>query len=248
MAEQSFEAKLAALKREVQRAWRPRVRRLARTRIGRAASNPDVWRQIRLGILKVTVVITLPFFVYVRASTYLYFQGASPWTSVAGGALLTMAVVAVYATWFSRRFAGRARASTMARWVAFPMVAAWCLYASVYLARANAKTDDIRGFYSAVHPVLRVALSTVILVDPEMVLTDTRRRLEDYARMGLPPNARTRHLPQPDGWVHAVDLRTRERGEIRNRAIQFYFWIMGFDTLRHVGTADHLHVQLALNR
>jgi hypothetical protein len=26
--------------------------------------------------------------------------------------------------------------------------------------------------------------------------------------------------------------------------VQFYFWLMGFDTRRHVGTADHLHVEL----
>ena len=47
-----------------------------------------------------------------------------------------------------------------------------------------------------------------------------------------------------ESWVHAVDLRTRGRGVIRNRVVQLYFWSMGFSTLRHVGTADHLHVQL----
>jgi len=26
--------------------------------------------------------------------------------------------------------------------------------------------------------------------------------------------------------------------------VQLYFWSMGFDTKRHVGTADHLHVEL----
>jgi hypothetical protein len=28
--------------------------------------------------------------------------------------------------------------------------------------------------------------------------------------------------------------------------VQAYFWVMGFDTVRHVGTADHLHVELPL--
>jgi hypothetical protein len=28
--------------------------------------------------------------------------------------------------------------------------------------------------------------------------------------------------------------------------VQLYFWSMGFSTLRHVGTADHLHVELPL--
>jgi len=26
--------------------------------------------------------------------------------------------------------------------------------------------------------------------------------------------------------------------------VQVYFWGMGFNTLRHVGTADHLHVDV----
>ena len=90
-----------------------------------------------------------------------------------------------------------------------------------------------------------VALSTIVLVDPDLVVTDMGRVPESYRRMGLPVNHRTKHYRQSDGWVHAVDLRTRGRGEIRNRVVQLYFWSMGFSTLRHVGTADHLHVQLA---
>jgi len=39
-------------------------------------------------------------------------------------------------------------------------------------------------------------------------------------------------------------LRTTGRGFIKNRGVQVYFWLMGFDTRRHVGTADHLHVEL----
>jgi len=33
---------------------------------------------------------------------------------------------------------------------------------------------------------------------------------------------------------------------VKNRLVQLYFVAMGFDTLRHVGTADHLHVELAV--
>ncbi|HEX9348927.1 MAG TPA: hypothetical protein VF919_15245, partial [Gemmatimonadales bacterium] len=77
-----------------------------------------------------------------------------------------------------------------------------------------------------------------------ILITDAGRVPEDYGRMGLPANSRTRHYKQKDGWVHAVDLRTTGRGVIKNRGVQFYFWLMGFDTRRHVGTADHLHVEL----
>jgi hypothetical protein len=114
----------------------------------------------------------------------------------------------------------------------------------VYLARVNTKTDDVHAYYSSVHPILRVALGTVILFDGDLVITDARRVAADYPRMGLPVNERTRHYVQGDGWVHAVDLRTRGHNEVANRLVQVYFWAMGFSTLRHVGTADHLHVQL----
>src|SRR3989442_5996281 len=52
-----------------------------------------------------------------------------------------------------------------------------------------------------------------ILVDRDMLITDTGRVPEDYGRMGLPANTRTRHYKQADGWIHAVDLRTTGRGD-----------------------------------
>ncbi|HEY3279134.1 MAG TPA: hypothetical protein VGJ83_01375, partial [Gemmatimonadales bacterium] len=82
------------------------------------------------------------------------------------------------------------------------------------------------------------------LVDPKMVVTDMRRARVDYSRMKLPVNETSLHYRQADGWVHAVDLRTTGRGALKNGLVRAYFWLMGFDTLRHVGTADHLHVEL----
>jgi len=64
--------------------------------------------------------------------------------------------------------------------------------------------------------------------------------------MGLAPNGRVLHYVQPDGYAHAADLRTTGRSELKNRLVQAYFWSMGFATLRHVGTGDHLHVELSL--
>ncbi len=42
-----------------------------------------------------------------------------------------------------------------------------------------------------------------------------------------------------------MDLRTNDRQEWRNQILELYFNLMGFNTLRHVGTADHLHVSLS---
>jgi hypothetical protein len=203
------------------------------------------WRAALVSLAKVVAVVALPFVVYVRASVWLYLNaGLAPWLAVAVASLLTLGVVAIYATWLSRRVSGKARAATIARWVALPLALAWCGYSVLYLSRVNAKTDEVRAYYGSVHPVLRVALATAILGDGGLVVTDMRRVPQDYARMGLPELERTKHYRQPNGWVHAADLRTIGHGEIRNRALQLYFWTMGFQTLRHVGTADHLHVQL----
>jgi hypothetical protein len=193
---------------------------------------------------KVIAVLVLPFVVYVRTSVFFYQHGWPAWLSIGAGMVLTIGVVALYATWLSRRFHGQQRFALLAKWVAVPLALTWCLYAAFYLARVNAKSDEVHAYYSSVHPLLRVALSTVILVAPDLVITDMSRVPADYPRMGLPVNERTKHYVQSDGWVHAVDLRTRERGEMENRSVQLYFWLMGFSTLRHVGTADHLHVQL----
>jgi hypothetical protein len=239
----SAAGRLAQLKREVSRDLRRRARSL-KWASRRPSSN--AWVLFALALLKAMLVIALPFYVYVRSSVYFYAKGVTPWLSIALGALLTMGIVAAYATWISRRFSGKKRAANMARWIALPVVAAWCAYAVVYLARVNAKTDGVRSYYGAVHPVLRAALGTAILVDPDIVMTDALRVPQDYARMGLPVYDRTLHYRQKSGWVHAVDLRTRDRSAVKNFAIQLYFSSMGFRTLRHVGTADHLHVSLPL--
>jgi len=162
--------------------------------------------------------------------------------------MLALAIVAAYATALVRSVNGPARLSTVTRWVAAPLVATWIVYGLLYIASANAKSPAVRESYRSVHPVLRMALATVILADEQLVVTDMIRTPSDYTKMGLPINDRTMHYRQPDGWVHAVDLRTEGQGMIRSRLVQLYFWSMGFSTLRHVGTADHLHVQLPLRR
>ena len=239
----SIATKLEKLKRDVRRERPPRKRSVRRS--GKRASWRDTATALLLKSLEAAVVIALPFLVYVRASVYLYGHGANPWVAIAVSAILTFGVVCGCIVLVARRFRGRARVPTVVKWAASPFVFAWCVYAAFYLSRVNVKSDEVRAYYRAVNPILRVALSTIVLVDPDLVVTDMGRVAEDYRRMGLPINDRTKHYRQADGWVHAVDLRTRGRGEIRNRAVQLYFWSMGFSTLRHVGTADHLHVQLA---
>ena len=81
-----------------------------------------------------------------------------------------------------------------------------------------------------------------------LLAADAARTPQFYARAGLPSNESSLHLRQDDGFVHALDLRTINRPEWRNLLAELAFRAMGFHTLRHVGTADHLHVSLRLAR
>ena len=243
-APDSIAARLAELKREVKREWQPRIRSVRRSI--KRATRRETLLVVLFALLKAAAVVVLPFLVYVRASVYLYLHHvARPWIAIALAGILTLGLVAGAIIMVARRFHRHPRVSTVARWAAVPLVFTWCIYSAFYLSRVNTKSDSVRAYYRSVNPILRIALSTIVLVDPDLVVTDMGRVAADYRRMRLPVNERTRHYRQANGYVHAVDLRTRGRWEIRNRAVQLYFWAMGFSTLRHVGTADHLHVQLA---
>jgi hypothetical protein len=238
-----FADRLAKLRREAAREWKQRVKQRKRERVA-----PRDWRLLGIallqGLLRLLAIIALPFVVLVRGAVFFYEHGQVPaWLAVLVAVLLTIWLVTLYARWLLRRFAGRPPVILLAKWVALPLVVFYCGFSLLYLSRVNAK-GDVRAYYTSVHPLLRLALSTWILVDDKLVVTDMRRAREDYLKMGLPVNETSLHYRQTDGWVHAVDLRTANRGWFRNRLTQMYFWMMGFSTLRHVGTADHLHVGL----
>ena len=107
-----------------------------------------------------------------------------------------------------QRLTGEARLRFVFTKLALPLIVVYCGYMLCYLSSVNAKTEDVQRYYTTVHPLLRVALSTAVLFDRDIVVTDTRRELGDYARMGLPALDNSLHFLQPSGYVHAVDLRT----------------------------------------
>ena len=212
-----------------------------------AAAHRPAWRAALALAARTALLAVLPFFVLIRASVLLYSRYHwHTWAALAGGAALTLVVVALYASWLSRRLTGRFRFRLVVRRVALPLVLAYCVYCLVYVSSLNAKSEGVRGYYTSLHPLLRMALATWILVDKDIVITDLARRPEDYAAMRLRSNGASQHYRQADGYVHAADLRTAGRGGVKSRLVQAYFWVTGFDTLRHVGTADHLHVELVM--
>ena len=203
-------------------------------------------RLLRWGVLA-AVLAVIPFFLLIRGGVFAYHQwGLGAWPSLAVSAAATLLLLALYAWAVGRRLrAGKGLKWLMTRGAAAIGIA-YVAYSLVYVGGANAKSEEVRAEYSALHPLVRVAASTLILADPEAVITDAGRTPDFYRRMGLSPNETSLHFEQDDGFVHALDLRTIDRPEWRNRAVELAFWAMGFHSLRHKGTADHLHVSLRL--
>ena len=206
------------------------------------------WLGLALRLAAPVVVIALPFVVLVRGAVFLYTSAHWPaWLALIASGLAMIGVVALYGAVASHKFTGRVRFVWIARWVALPLVAGFLIRGLIYLDRSHAQSESIRREYRDTHPLLRLALATLDLADDRLVVTDMSRTAADYTRMGLPVLPNTMHGVQRDGWVHAVDIHTAGRGFVVNLLVEGYFRLMGFRTRRHVGTADHLHVELPLH-
>ncbi|MAG29725.1 MAG: hypothetical protein CL908_02385 [Deltaproteobacteria bacterium] len=187
----------------------------------------------------------LPFFLLVRGSVAAHTAiGAHGWISLVLGMGLATTCLTLLASRLWRRLTGRERSREIARNLALPLVLVFCVYCLGWLSGVNAKTEEIRGLYAELHPSLRLAIGTAILFDSDVVITEIARARGDYTRMGLSPLDDSLHFVQPDGWIHAIDLRTRGRSELRNGLAWLTFRVMGFRALRHGGTGDHLHIAL----
>ena len=232
-------AGLTGLVEEGKKQWRRRAARRIRLR-----SFP--WWAARIAAVVATLVV-LPFAVLIRGGVFAYREWSiGTWPSLLLAALATALLLWGYAWVASTRLGAGVGLKRIFTRAAAGVGIAYIVYTLVFVASANVKSDDVRAGYRALHPLLRVASSALILVDPTAVITDAGRTVDDYWLMGLPPNEASLHFEQADGYVHALDLRTAGRPEVRNKLVELGFWMLGFHSLRHVGTADHLHVSLRL--
>lgn len=198
------------------------------------------WGRRIVGLL---VAILLPFWVLIRGSTLAAEQfDLGPWVSLLVALAATSLLITLYAYLLARRL-GVSGGWWVPRF-SVALVGAFCIYGLVFISPKQLKHPELSQTYTTLHPVLRLSLSTLVLVDGGVVVTDGARVPEDYAGMGLPVNQRSLHFRQPSGFVHAVDLRTRGRPEWLTGLTTLYLRSVGLSVLRHTGTADHLHVYL----
>jgi hypothetical protein len=190
------------------------------------------------------LALALPFWVLLlTASLLVRLAEVGPWLALLAALVGTSLVISLYLFRLARRV-GLSAGAWIPR-VSLALVGVYCVYGLLFLSPTRFKSESVADTYTALHPVIRLSLATLVLVDSEVVITDAARVPEDYASMGLPINQRSLHFSQEDGFVHAVDLRTRGRSAVRNALTTLYLRSVGLSVIRHTGTADHLHVYLS---
>jgi hypothetical protein len=111
--------------------------------------------------------------------------------------------------------------------------------------RDNFKNDsEVTQFEDYTHPIIRYYTSIFSIFDSDIIITDSKREIEDYDKMGLKRLETSMHLIQEDGYSHALDLRTRDKSRFYVFILTSYYDLLGFYTLEHDGTAMHLHVHI----
>lgn len=200
--------------------------------------------------IKIICLVILPFLILIRGAVFLNMNyDVSAWLALLISLLVCSLVCLLY-LFFIYKLLFRKNTSWKVlkrMWLTTMfLLSFYCVYAVCYFSDHNAKTVDVASEYHSLHPLLRIGISTLIIVDRDALMTDFSRTHADYKAMGKPGLINSLHYVQEDTYVHAVDIRTKGRGEIRNHLLRAYFYIMGFNSLRHNGTADHLHISLSI--
>lgn len=167
------------------------------------------------------------------------------WPSVAIGllfySLIWMSLTGILTYGISRK---KNWSLAIAKWSVIPLILFYALTFLTVNKLQFKKPDDAKAYHQ-LHPALRIGLNTLILIDSDLLITNLQRTKQDYINWGLTPLEQSDHyVHTTTGFVHATDIRTKGRAEWKNKLTQLSFSMMGFRTLRHVGTTDHLHISI----
>jgi len=199
-------------------------------------------------IVRLILIVVFPFILFLRTATYLHEKySLVPSVTILGAIIILSFLLLIYITVINKfLFRNSSAFGLLKHKLLFVLllVVGFSIHLLFFISNNNLKSQELKSEYLELHPILRLATGILVRFDKKLVITDASRKLEDYESMGLSANQRSLHFPQKDKYVYALDLRTKNRNEIQIFFIRSYFKLMGFDVLRHVGTADHLHVSL----
>ena len=205
--------------------------------------NPISW--LLRTVLTLVTLVALPFLLLIRLTLHLHvFEAFNIWMALALGIAAATVVLLIYAAIIQHWVTGSWNITRRKVQILLLIVVLYSGYSLMYLSGSNVKSEEVASTYLSMHPTLRLATSTLVLIDQDLVVTDMGRTPEDYAKMGLPALENSLHYKQESGFVEAVDIRTKGKPEWANFLVRIYYQSMGFNTMRHVGTADHLHVSV----
>lgn len=199
-------------------------------------------------LLRIAIVLVAPFFIFLKSSVYIHEHYEYPAGITIIIALIILAIILFlyvtigYSLIFKKLGSGDALKQRLI--FMFLLSAGVLFHLLFFISNRNVKSSNVKSEYNKMHPILRLATGVFTKIDKEMVMTDIARTAEDYGNMGLKENPTSLHYPQKDGYAYALDLRTKGKSKFSIAAMNWYYKILGFKTLRHVGTADHLHVAL----
>ena len=193
--------------------------------------------------------LIIPLIVFLRVSSEASVRfGLNGWESLIFGGVASIISAALTGYIFTRKIKkGKSFLKAM-RFIGFVVLAAYLSLGMIYINRLHLKSTQLNRYYKELHPVLRVSVVAATIFDRHLVVTDIGRNPDDYISMGLKKRKHSWHFKQKTGFIHAVDLRTINRNELLNQLTELYFKISGFNTLRHTGTNDHLHVELPITK
>ncbi len=201
------------------------------------------WRFLQVAILLITLFVAFNW-ASLRLYSHYQFEGyAAVLGGMAAGGLLMFLLFTLMYKWIFGKL-GSLRGLKWRGLFTIGASMAIVMYMLLHVSGTNTKADEVAREYNELHPVMRTSVGALVLLDRSLIVTDASRTPEDYDAMGLSRYNASKHFVQDDGYVHAVDIRTIGNSEARNERIEFYFRLLGFKTLRHVGTADHLHVEM----
>lgn len=187
--------------------------------------------------------------ILIRGAVTLFLEyDWNAWSALLVSTLGTSVLMVIYFTFFYGRLTKkRTKISYLRRRfaISFVLVGFFVLHGVIFFTMKQSKTSEVQKEFHSLHPILRLGSSTIFLLDRKAIMTDAARVPEDYKKMGLPTAKNSLHYKQKDGYVYALDIRTKGRPEWSNLLLKTYFNTMGFNTIRHVGTADHLHISLS---
>lgn len=205
--------------------------------------NPITW--LFRTVFSLIILVLLPFILLIRLTVYLHTTEAlNIWLALGASIGATTLLLLIYGAIVQRRFTGSWNISRRKIQFFLVVVLLYSGYSLMYISGSNVKSGEVSSAYLSLHPTLRLATSTLVLVDQDLIVTDMGRTPQDYIKMGLPIRENSLHYKQDSGFVEAVDIRTKGKPEWVNLLVTAYYRSMGFNTLRHVGTADHLHISV----